>query len=87
MPAKRLGSAIGICIGVFVGAMDWSIVNNALSSIQIDLAANSGELQWIMNAFGLAVTVFLVTMGRFGDAYGRRRMFFHWFCSFLASLH
>lgn len=57
----------------FVVAMDWSIVNNALPSIQRDLGASLGELQWMVNAFGLAMASTMVTMGRFADAYGRRK--------------
>lgn len=56
--------------------MDWSIVNNALPSIQRNLGATIGELQWIINAFGLGMAATMVTFGRFADAYGRRLFFF-----------
>ena len=55
--------------------MDWSIVNNALPSIQRDLGASLGELQWIVNAFGLAMASTMITVGRFADACGRRLFF------------
>lgn len=72
---KTFWPRLGICLGIFVVAIDWAIVNNALPSIQRDLGATIGELQWIVNAFGLAMSVLMVTMGRFADAYGRRRIF------------
>jgi EmrB/QacA subfamily drug resistance transporter len=73
---KRYWAAIGICTGVFSVAMDWSVVNNSLPSIQRSLGTSLGELQWIMNAFGLAMTISLVTMGRLGDIIGRRRLYY-----------
>lgn len=72
---KTLWPSLGICLGVLVVAMDWSIVNNALPSIQRDLGATLGELQWMVNVFGLVMTVSLVTMGGFADAFGRRKLF------------
>ena len=71
----RFWSSLGIGLGVVVGAMDWAIVQNALPAIQRDLGASIGNLQWIMNSFGLFMTSLLVTMGRLGDIYGRRRIF------------
>jgi len=72
---KTFWPSLGICLGIFVVAMDWSIVNNALPSIQRDLGASLGELQWMVNAFGLAMASTMVTVGRFADAYGRRKFF------------
>lgn len=65
----------GICIGVFVLSLDWSIVSNALPAIQKSLNTSLSALQWVMNAFGLVMTVFLVTMGRLADAFGRKKVF------------
>ena len=72
---RRVFASIGIGLGILVGATDWSIVQNALPVIQDGLEASLGELQWVMNSFGLFLTALLVTMGRFGDIYGRRRIF------------
>lgn len=72
---KTFWPSLGICLGIFVVAMDWAIVNNALPRIQRDLGASLAELQWIVNAFGLVMSVTMVTMGRLADAYGRRRLF------------
>lgn len=71
----RFWSCVGIGLGVLIGATDWSIVQNALPAIQNSLGASIGQLQWIMNSFGLFMTVLLVTMGRLGDIYGRKRVF------------
>jgi len=73
--AKRFWSSLGIGLGILIGSTDWSIVQNALPAIQRDLGASIGELQWVMNSFGLFMTALLVAMGRLGDIYGRRRIF------------
>ena len=54
--------------------MDYAIVNTALPAIQKDLSASMVELQWVMNAFNLAITVLIVTFGRLSDHIGRRMM-------------
>ena len=71
----RSFGVFGICIGIFTIAMDWSVVNNALPAIQRGLKTSFSEMQWILSAFGLSMTVFLVTMGRLGDIIGRRKLF------------
>lgn len=73
--AYRFWSSLGIGLGVLAGAMDWAIVQNALPAIQRDIGASISSLQWIMNSFGLFMTSLLVTMGRLGDVFGRRRIF------------
>jgi EmrB/QacA subfamily drug resistance transporter len=50
-------------------------VNVALPSIQRDLQTSIAGLEWTVNAYTLAFGVLLVTGGRLGDIYGRRRVF------------
>jgi MFS family permease len=73
---KRWIALIGISILSFVVFIDFIIVNTILPGIQRDLHASVDELQWVMNAFFLMLTVFMVTMGRLGDIFGRRRVFY-----------
>ena len=47
----------------------------ALPSIQEDLGATLSGLEWTVNACTLTFAVLLVTGGRLGDIFGRRRMF------------
>ena len=55
--------------------LDGTIVNVAAPAIRGDLGASSTALQWIVGGYALAIAVGLVTGGRLGDIYGRRRMF------------
>jgi EmrB/QacA subfamily drug resistance transporter len=55
--------------------LDNTVVNVALPSIQKDLGASISGLEWTVNAYTLSFAVLLVTGGRLGDLFGRRRMF------------
>ncbi len=55
--------------------LDATIVNVATPSIRADLHAGSSALQWIVGGYALAFSVGLVTGGRLGDIFGRRRLF------------
>lgn len=72
---KQILAIIGIGIGMIVLGMIFSSVNMALASIQKDFSASVLELQWMMNTFGIGLCVPLLTMGKLGDAYGRKRLY------------
>ncbi len=55
--------------------LDSTVVALALPSIRLDIGASPTGLQWAMNAYLLAITVFVVTAGRLGDMFGRKRLF------------
>lgn len=61
--------------GTFMVVLDFFIVNVALPSLQHDLHASAGTLQFVVAAYGIAIAAGLVTGGRLGDIFGRRRMF------------
>jgi EmrB/QacA subfamily drug resistance transporter len=68
--------ALGIVlIAVFMQLMDISIVNVAIPSIQRDLDASYSQVQWVLAGYQLAFAVVLITGGRLGDIYGRKRLF------------
>ncbi|WP_433075855.1 MFS transporter [Dactylosporangium sp. CA-052675] len=58
----------------FLTALDFFIVNVAMPAIQHDLRAGPAALQWVVAGFGLALAAGLITGGRLGDLFGRRRM-------------
>jgi EmrB/QacA subfamily drug resistance transporter len=64
-----------MCFALFMIMLDNTVVNVALPSIQRDLHASLQTLEWTMNAYTLTFAVLLVTGGRLGDIFGRRRMF------------
>lgn len=61
--------------GAFLPILDFNVVNLALPTIRQDLGATSGEMQFVISAYAATYAVFLITGGRLGDLFGRRRMF------------
>ena len=64
-----------MCFALFMLMLDNTVVNVALPSIQEDLGASIAGLEWTVNGYTLSIAVLLVTGGRLGDIFGRRRMF------------
>ncbi|MFF0384981.1 MFS transporter [Streptomyces sp. NPDC004286] len=64
-----------VLAGVFITTLDFFIVNVAIPSLQTDLNATPSAIEWVVAGFGLAYGVGLITGGRLGDLYGRRKMF------------
>jgi EmrB/QacA subfamily drug resistance transporter len=65
----------GACFGLFILMLDSTVVALAISSIRDDVGADSAQLQWVMNGYLLTIAVLVVTAGRIGDMFGRRRVF------------
>jgi EmrB/QacA subfamily drug resistance transporter len=74
-PAGRWIAFIVLLSGGFMPPVDFFIVNVSLPSIQTSIGATSAELQLVVSGYASAYAVFLITGGRLGDLYGRRRMF------------
>lgn len=55
--------------------LDTTIVNVALPAIEKDLGASAAQLEWIVSGYVLSFAVLLITGGRLGDIFGRKRMF------------
>jgi transcriptional regulator with XRE-family HTH domain len=73
--ASRWAALPVVLIGTFMVVLDFFIVNVSLPSIRSGLHASDGAIEWVAAGYGLTSAVFLITSGRLGDRYGRRRMF------------
>jgi EmrB/QacA subfamily drug resistance transporter len=72
---RRWWTLAAMCFALFMIMLDNTVVNVALPSIQRDLNATLSGVEWTVNAYTLTFAVLLVTGGRLGDIFGRRRMF------------
>jgi len=72
---RRWWTLGAMCFALFMMMLDNTVVNVALPSIQRDLHASISGLEWTVNAYTLTFAVLLVTGGRLGDLFGRRKMF------------
>lgn len=66
---------IGAGLGILIIGIDFTIVNTALPAIQRGLSISSYMLLWLIAGFGLTFSTFLVTMGRFSDLKGRKKLY------------
>src|SRR5712664_3434192 len=64
-----------VLTGSFLSFLDFFIVNIALPVIRRDLTASPAQLQLIVAAYGIGFGVSLITGGRVGDMFGRKRVF------------
>jgi EmrB/QacA subfamily drug resistance transporter len=64
-----------LCVGMLMIVLDVTVVNVALPSIQEDLRFSPSSLAWVVNAYLIAFGGLLLLAGRFGDLFGRSRIF------------
>ena len=73
-PAGR-GVLLAAVLGSGIAFLDATVVNVALPAIDADLGAGLSGLQWVVDAYLLTLSAFLLLGGSLGDLYGRRRVF------------
>jgi EmrB/QacA subfamily drug resistance transporter len=73
-PRRWLALAV-VLLAAAIDLIDTTIVNVAIPSIQEDLGASAAAIEWIVAGYTLAFAVILITGGRLGDAFGRKRLF------------
>jgi EmrB/QacA subfamily drug resistance transporter len=73
-PRRWLTLAV-LLLAAFMNLLDVSIVNIAIPSIQRDLHASYADVQWALAGYTLAYALVLITGGRLGDTFGRKRLF------------
>ncbi len=73
-PAGRWVLAAAV-LGSGMAMLDGTVVNIALRSVGADLGATVAQLQWVVNAYLLALASLILVGGSLGDHLGRRRVF------------
>ncbi len=69
LPLIVLSSALMIIV------IDTTVLNVSIRDIVQDLNTDVRALQWVISAYSLTLAALMVTGGRLGDLYGRRKMF------------
>lgn len=72
---RRWVALVIVLVAGFMDLLDVTIVNVAIPSILNDLEAQYSQIEWIIAAYVLAFAALLITGGRLGDIYGRKRIF------------
>src|SRR5689334_16289450 len=81
----RWKSLAVILSAAFLVAFDFFVVNVSIPSIRSSLHATFAEVQLIIASYGLTYAVLLISGGRLGDIYGRKRMFIWGVAAFTAA--
>lgn len=69
-------------IGNFIAMLDSTTVNLALYPMSVDLHVSMGQIQWVMIAYMLVLTVFLPFFGKLGDIFSKNKLYTIGFTSF-----
>lgn len=64
-----------ILLGQLLAIMDIFIINVSIPSIQRDIHASNGGMQLVIASYLIGFASFLITGGRLGDLYGRKKIF------------
>src|ERR687889_2816007 len=83
--ATKWWTLLVVCLSVFMLLLDVTIVNVALPDIQKDLGSSFEDLQWVVDAYALALAALLLASGSLADLLGRRRVFEAGLLLFVAS--
>ncbi|MGW5733251.1 MULTISPECIES: MFS transporter [Streptomyces] len=71
--AARIALVV-LLVAELMDILDQSVVLTALPAIQESTGAGPAAVQWLTTGYSLPVAVGLITGGRLGDLYGRRRV-------------
>jgi EmrB/QacA subfamily drug resistance transporter len=73
--ARKWWTLGAVATAVFMLLLDITVVNVALPDIARDLKSSFTDLQWVVDAYALALASLLLTAGSLADRVGRKRIF------------
>lgn len=71
---RRHALVAAACLGTFLSTLDISIVNVALPTLQVALNTDLAGLQWVVNAYAICLSAFMLSAGPLGDRFGHKRV-------------
>src|SRR3954447_23436015 len=72
---RKWWTLAAVSIATFMLLLDITVVNTALPSIRNDLGGSFADLQWVIDAYTLALASVVLMAGSLADRVGRRRTF------------
>jgi EmrB/QacA subfamily drug resistance transporter len=72
---RKWWTLLAVCTATFMLLLDITIVNVALPAIEAALHASFSDLQWVVDAYALALATCVLTAGALADLFGRKRLF------------
>ena len=71
---RRSVAVAAVYLGTFMATLAISIVSVALPAIQAGLQTSIAGLQWVVGAYTLCLSAFMLSAGPLADRYGRKRV-------------
>ncbi len=71
---RRWWALGALALSVLVVGLDLTVLNLALPTLAADLHASTGDLQWFVDAYSLALAAALLPAGLLGDRFGRKKL-------------
>jgi EmrB/QacA subfamily drug resistance transporter len=72
---RKRWTLVAVCLTTFMLLLDITVVVVALPNMQAQFDAGLTGLQWVVDAYALALAALILTAGALADRYGRRLMF------------
>jgi EmrB/QacA subfamily drug resistance transporter len=72
---SKPGTLAVVCLATAMLMLDIAVVNTALPHIAADLHAGPTGVQWVVDAYTLALATVVLSAGSVADRFGRRRIF------------
>ncbi|KMO43368.1 MFS transporter [Methylobacterium variabile] len=72
---RNTAALAAVCVSALMLGLEISSIPAILPTLEHVLPADFRELQWIMNAYTIAMTTWLMAMGALADRFGRKRVF------------
>ena len=73
---KRWIALVVLSSALFIIVLDSTILNVAVPTIVREFHSDVSALQWVISGYSLVFASLLISFGRLGDIFGRRRLFF-----------
>jgi len=72
---NRWIALVGIALGLAIVIVDATILNVSIPYMLRDLNTSFSSIQWAISGYALAIATVLITIGRIGDLWGRKKLF------------
>lgn len=84
--ARRWPVLAAVCLGAFLGALDFTLVNVAFPDLRASFPGSDlTQLSWVFNGYTIAFAGVLLPAGGLADRFGRRRVYLAGLGTFVAA--
>ncbi len=75
MDRKQWLTLFVLCLTLLIAIVDTTVVNVTTPAIRAEFNVELNHVEWVVAVYALVFAAFIITWGKLGDQFGRRRMF------------